>query len=1137
MRRVAGTLAALLLCVGLLAPAADAQRTSPSKRPVSKGGVYTTPGYKGTRTLPRTGPAPAPPSVTLSGNGWKPDVLVDAAGTAHVVWVDNVDASGADLPNDLLHYCRLPRGATACSNPNQTPFDPASTPTDDFAGPRILQIGDGLVVLTSRYPAVVQHPDGETSDRTLYASTSTDGGTTWSPPAIVGTQQASGDAIVFGGAAPRIGVVSDTETGGTAFQSVVPGQYTRARAILGPGDQAYDGSLALEGGQPVTAFSDLGNRTYIRRLPPGGDPADATAWTTSVVEGAEEPRLTSGPKGLFLLSREGIQKPYVVRPVIDGVAGAPTPLELPSTSTGSARDLVQDPGGALHAVFGDGIGTVLHATDSFDGGTSWSPLRVLATAQGAFDGVRTAAAADGGGVAVYRKDPTGLTSGTVAVSAFGTLSPTGVPGAGTLAGGGIPGGYAGCDGIKVADLQIRPQQGCLLPSVDPKYPGASVSEGELDLMGLILRPDPGVRILLDPRRARLDSTGKVRVMLRGSGLEVTLLHEELHIQFPDTREGATLLDFDPSGVGIAGFPIAGRVKVLLTKTGVRIPLSLGLPGAFGGIAGKAEIVAELGRGVRLDSVRIDLARAPIGPLEVRELLISYSGASETWRGSAFVVLPGGARLGADVTFVRGRFTMGNFRVGPPFPGVLIGPNTYFTEVRGGFGLDPVQIKVGASFGAFPIAPPDTYTVGVDGDLTLTIDGGTVLLRFDGTGRIAGISTSKVVLQATTDGYADLTAGYAVDLKLAKVSGNIQGFLDGPRAQFGATGDADVELVGTIPAVGSRAALSNKGFGACYTALGASAYLGYVFDEPIPTGVRIGIGCDLSEFTIPRPGVRAVAAQAGGRTFTVTPGTTIQNVDVSVAAGTPSVTLVGPDGVAVTPVDARAAGTLAGPASVLTFPEASRALVVLRSPRPGTWTVAPTEGAPAIGQLMVARDVKPVRVTAQVQRRGARRVLRYRVADSGGATVRFSERGVRGAVADLGAATGAAGNLTFSPADGPGGRREVVALVSRGDLPVSSTVVARYTAPAAARPATVRRVRATRRASAVTVRWRGAARATGYVVRVKGARSGRVAVRVVGARSRSVRVSGFSADDGRLTVSVAGRDRRGRLGRAGSLRVR
>ena len=88
------------------------------------------------------------------------------------------------------------------------------------------------------------------------------------------------------------------------------------------------------------------------------------------------------------------------------------------------------------------------------------------------------------------------------------------------------------------------------------------------------------------------------------------------------------------------------------------------------------------------------------------------------------------------------------------------------------------------------------------------------------------------------------------------------------------------------------------------------------------------------------------------------------------------------------------------------------------------------------------------------------MLRYTVVGRhSGATVRFAERGGRGASADLGAARrGGPGRSRSRPASGGSGRRDIVALVARGGVPASASVVARYTAPAAqvARP-TVRGV--------------------------------------------------------------------------------
>src|SRR5438874_8072817 len=58
--------------------------------------------------------APAARGESLSpftaGNGAHPDVAVDSAGTGHIVWDESIP--GAD---DLLHYCQVPAGGSACS--------------------------------------------------------------------------------------------------------------------------------------------------------------------------------------------------------------------------------------------------------------------------------------------------------------------------------------------------------------------------------------------------------------------------------------------------------------------------------------------------------------------------------------------------------------------------------------------------------------------------------------------------------------------------------------------------------------------------------------------------------------------------------------------------------------------------------------------------------------------------------------------------------------------------------------------------------------------------------------------------------------------------------------------------------------
>src|SRR5688572_1419160 len=99
-------LLALMLLLLALPSVADAGRRS--------GPQYNDPpNYQGPRRVPATRPAAEPPNgptVTLSGLGRYPDLLVDEAGTAHIAWTEN----RGDDQADVARYCRLKRGATAC---------------------------------------------------------------------------------------------------------------------------------------------------------------------------------------------------------------------------------------------------------------------------------------------------------------------------------------------------------------------------------------------------------------------------------------------------------------------------------------------------------------------------------------------------------------------------------------------------------------------------------------------------------------------------------------------------------------------------------------------------------------------------------------------------------------------------------------------------------------------------------------------------------------------------------------------------------------------------------------------------------------------------------------------------------------
>src|SRR4051812_22120317 len=130
---------------------------------------YFSPGYKGTKSFANVTPAPLQ-SISL-GSGKNPDLLVDRAGTAHIVFAQD----GSDAP-DTLSVCNLQRGIKQCASgglaPNPQSPDPGEggdfisnfpAGNHDTDGPAPLVIGNQLFVVDRRFPNVFRTPDGNTA--------------------------------------------------------------------------------------------------------------------------------------------------------------------------------------------------------------------------------------------------------------------------------------------------------------------------------------------------------------------------------------------------------------------------------------------------------------------------------------------------------------------------------------------------------------------------------------------------------------------------------------------------------------------------------------------------------------------------------------------------------------------------------------------------------------------------------------------------------------------------------------------------------------------------------------------------------------------------------------------------------------
>src|SRR3954469_18799891 len=135
-------------------------------------------------TLPATAQAATP---VLLGNGVEPTVALDPSGTAYISWIGN--ESGITT----LHFCRLPRNATACELTQTLPVDGTS-----LSRPFVTVKGATVRIYTYRY--------GLTSGprySAILVLTSNDGGATFDTGVQVGTNafydavQGPGNGISF----------------------------------------------------------------------------------------------------------------------------------------------------------------------------------------------------------------------------------------------------------------------------------------------------------------------------------------------------------------------------------------------------------------------------------------------------------------------------------------------------------------------------------------------------------------------------------------------------------------------------------------------------------------------------------------------------------------------------------------------------------------------------------------------------------------------------------------------------------------------------------------------------------------------------------------------------------------------------
>ncbi len=1137
----------------LLAPPAALARRPPS---------YHSPGYKGTTRLPRVTAKPFPPTVL--GTGKYPNVLVDGAGTGHVTFSQD---GGSSNP-DTISYCRLLRGQKTCSSTTSSlaPVAPPGGQSDpyisnfpggnhDFDGSVPLAIGNQLFLVDRRFPDTFPTPGGVPSESNVFLWSSDNGGGSFTGPGTIGDNQIGGGAIAYGGSAsPSIGTISRTETGGTYFQGVPAGQYTTAKAQLGTPEQAYDGGLATDGTRPVAVFDDTAGNSFVREWSGGGDINDARNWSESSFRGSS-PRIAAGARGVFVLYRDSLVGGNVLVRRFAGGQPAGSPVRLAGPAGVSEATIAEDASGALAAEWIDGAGIELRSSTD---GTHWSAAQLVAKtpAGGSLSHLALAATADGGGFSAYVANAAGAEGvGRVQASAFGTQRGTGRPGLGQLPGGGIgtPAGdqlaTSTCTTAKFGVVTAEIKAGCFLH--DPQEPSLDVSLGEIDLNGLRIIPDAGVRIGIDPKFHTLDTTGSVSVVLSGPGIDITIWHGELHVKLPIDQPG---FDFSElTAPVIAGFPISGDVNVKLINGGVQVPVSLKLPGAFGGVTGSATLEATLHGGLALNSLEFKVGDANIGALELKDLDISYTREGNVWKGTGTVNVPAGGRLvelTLAIEFDNGAFRSGRFEVGLPYPGVPLDlndtpPQLYLKKGGLGLGLSPVSLSgtVGLGFSPLGIDMSDRdYAFSLDGSLSFAF-GDPITITVTATGFLRSIQISQARLVYSLPDSVSLTGTSGYDLGVVKEQGLLSAIIDPRTNTYGArmSGDTTIDLSqvgipspdpsllgkGSITISSGSLAINKEGFG-IYFPLSVSPVPLSVTYRWTDSAPQITFFKDVtSQFTagLPAPasdGRRAHAAAVN--TFQVPAGTAALDVEATGSPGAPAVVLQAPSGGQIVPSTTLARGEQA---IAIADPRHGVTHIGLDHPQAGLWKVlqAPGSQVPVTGVRFALAQAEPV-VKATIGGRGRALTLRYRVSLPPKVSVTFAEQ-TKSLLHVIGRARGRAGTIRFTPALGRGGRRQVIALIDNAGLPVSRPVLASFLAPGPQLPGRTRRLRVGTGGRAFTVSFlppANAVRTLAIITTTDGRRLQRLFP--IGVRRFSIPVIGYR--DG-VRVALSGVSATGRRG--------
>lgn len=604
---------------------------------------------------------------------------------------------------------------------------------------------------------------------------------------------------------------------------------------------------------------------------------------------------------------------------------------------------------------------------------------------------------------------------------------------------------------------------------------------------------------------------------------------------------------------IGPFKLAGDIDVKIEKDGTAsITASASLP-IFTDLEGKSltakvDLKADQSGNVQLQTINIHAPSALLGPVELQKLDVTFDGGLSV-KGQ---IILGPKGSGIDITKFRlangGTFeALGLKYLAGAGQGIPIGPGVFLTQIGGEFDLPGLDFKTGrikayAAVSAGQSVGRGCPAAGLNGEVDLNWTRDQFAVDAFAEPSVVCVKFGRVNFHADTGGYFRLWGQGGVKVGPISVSAALNGqfqlaekFSDS-RFQVHMTGNGAIAgvLEGEVQAM-----VSNKGIAGCGSVtivkvplidelfgetvkvtIAGGAGIRFLGGLPPITpaqligGIRIFVGCDLTSWGSFQA-VRAVEGRRAqvARSVRIDGDQDVAALSVVGVGGVPRFTMTTPDGrkLDYTSVPEQLTAMPTG-STAMAVPAEARTVIMLAKPLKGDYKIETAPGSPGIADVQLARTIDKPRVKVKVQGKGAKRTLRYDVKKIPGQSVRFVEQ-AEGASREIAmVANGGKGQRKWTVGEAKkNGGRTIVAEISQDGLPRTQLVVAKFSAPNApiAKP---RGLKVKRSKSGMTVRWKRAAGASSYLLRV----------------TRDGRRETYRAAPGKTSITVPGVGRKGRV---------